>query len=1308
MVAADAQISMAPEATVLATIEDDCFIPPESLKSLERPQLPDAKTVQVKPWQLFRFAGRSEYAALLVGCLFASMQGIMLPYMAVIFGDSIGASATTSASEAMQKTIKEFLYFCGAMFVCSSIWQTMFVWSSERQAAQLRKQYLWAVLHKDIAWFDVNQPAELPTRMTTEVQAVQDAIGPKAGQIVVSTSQFMAGLIVAFTRNDEAWKLALLMCGAIPLFGIGGAYMSNYMGAATGEKQTRYGQAGAIAEEVLMAMRTVASFGGESREAERYHAQLAPAKAAGTRTGFHMGFSFGMVMASFSITYAAAFWFAANHMESSGADVLQVVFATIIGVMALSDLGEPMTKLAVGRASCSKMFPALDEAPVIEARRPDAAGADVCTVQEIKSLSFVNVKFSYPTKPSAPILHGLTLEILQGQKVALVGESGSGKSTAIQLLERFYDPASGEIRVNSMPLPSLPLLWWRRQIGYVGQEPVLFATTVSKNISGGDDTITDEQIVHAAKQARAYEFLEGLPDKLNTFVGIGGGQMSGGQKQRIAIARALVKRPQILLLDEATSALDNESEKQVQATIDALQTSDESHLTTISIAHRLSTIRNSDKIFFLKQGSVCEQGAHGDLMALQGEYFNLVKMQESSAESDGNAVERTSSLVTAAADLTIANTTSEQQSFRATLKKSLSSLGSNGKAAEGIAKLARSGSGEKSKENTVAGGTQKVLKSDDEIEKERLKQLQEQKYKPPLGRLFLMSKPEWLVLPIAFLGPLLSAGVLPVMGYVLSHVIAAFYITPREAMIEEVNTWALWFIGCAVSVWVGDTLKWLCFTYVSECLALRLRDQSFRALLRQDVGFFDDPANNPTGLTTTLERQTKQVSQMTGISFGNAVGSMWGLTCGLVLSFIGSWQLTLVLLAMMPVVMAAIAIVMLAQFGTGGTGSSHSHAGAIAAEAILNIRTVRALLAERQSFSAFSEVIDKVSSKEGSACTVVRKGLAFGFGNSVQFVLYIVGFWYGAKLIDDGKISQADMYQSMFCVMFGMFAAGMAMAFAPDAAKGKLAAYDVFCLLDRPSRVDAVTPSGSICDLGDGSIVLDDVHFHYPHRPELTVLRGLSFSVQRGQSVALVGPSGCGKSTVIQLLQRFYDPSSGRVLVGGTELAQFNVAWWRRQVALVGQEPVLFDMTLEENVRYGHPGATTEQVEAAARKANMDYVFNGKVAWSDSLGIRGGKLSGGQKQRCAIARALVRDPSILLLDEATSALDSVSEREVQKALDAARTGRTTFTIAHRLSTIQDSDLILVIVQGSLAEQGTHDELLAKRGVFYNLAMKGRQ
>jgi len=174
------------------------------------------------------------------------------------------------------------------------------------------------------------------------------------------------------------------------------------------------------------------------------------------------------------------------------------------------------------------------------------------------------------------------------------------------------------------------------------------------------------------------------------------------------------------------------------------------------------------------------------------------------------------------------------------------------------------------------------------------------------------------------------------------------------------------------------------------------------------------------------------------------------------------------------------------------------------------------------------------------------------------------------------------------------------------------------------------------------------------------------------------------------------------------DLRSFDVAWWRQQVGFVSQEPVLFNMSLEDNIKYGKPDATSEEVTAAAQKANMDYVLNGNVKWGDLVGMKGDKLSGGQKQRCAIARALVRDPKVLLLDEATSALDSASERMVQDALDKAREGRTTFTIAHRLSTIRDSDLILVVGDGVVAESGTHDELMRLGGLYHNLEALGNQ
>jgi len=277
-----------------------------------------------------------------------------------------------------------------------------------------------------------------------------------------------------------------------------------------------------------------------------------------------------------------------------------------------------------------------------------------------------------------------------------------------------------------------------------------------------------------------------------------------------------------------------------------------------------------------------------------------------------------------------------------------------------------------------------------------------------------------------------------------------------------------------------------------------------------------------------------------------------------------------------------------------------------------------------------------------------------------------------------------------------------------DADKAKLAAHDMLKIMDRESAVNPLNPSGcASIQNSNPYITFEKVSFFYPHRPEVQVLKDFSVNVIEGQTVALVGPSGSGKSTIVQLLMRFYDVNagSGSITVGGTDLRCLDVSWWRSCVGFVGQEPVLFDASLEDNVKYGKTNASRADLEEAAVLANMDFVLSGKVQWEDSVGARGGKLSGGQKQRVAIARALLRKPQILLLDEATSALDSASEQVVQEALDKAKRGRTTFVIAHRLSTIQDSDLILVMCDGTVTEQGTHEQLLGKQGLYWTLQQK---
>jgi ATP-binding cassette subfamily B (MDR/TAP) protein 1 len=260
-------------------------------------------------------------------------------------------------------------------------------------------------------------------------------------------------------------------------------------------------------------------------------------------------------------------------------------------------------------------------------------------------------------------------------------------------------------------------------------------------------------------------------------------------------------------------------------------------------------------------------------------------------------------------------------------------------------------------------------------------------------------------------------------------------------------------------------------------------------------------------------------------------------------------------------------------------------------------------------------------------------------------------------------------------------------------------------LLDSRPEIDAESTEGQVPQDVRGQVRFEDIHFRYPTRPGVRVLRGLNLTIEPGTYVALVGASGCGKSTAIQLIERFYDPLAGHVFLDGQDVAKMNIQEYRKHIALVSQEPTLYAGTVKFNILLGatKPEAevTQEEIEEACRKANiLEFVQSLPDGFETQVGGKGGQLSGGQKQRIAIARALLRNPKVLLLDEATSALDSTSEKVVQAALDQAAKGRTTIAIAHRLSTIQNADCIYFIQDGAVLESGTHDQLIAHRGAYY--------
>lgn len=332
-------------------------------------------------------------------------------------------------------------------------------------------------------------------------------------------------------------------------------------------------------------------------------------------------------------------------------------------------------------------------------------------------------------------------------------------------------------------------------------------------------------------------------------------------------------------------------------------------------------------------------------------------------------------------------------------------------------------------------------------------------------------------------------------------------------------------------------------------------------------------------------------------------------------------------------------------------------------------------------------------------------GLSFGLAQLVIYFVYGGAFWFAGWALREGHIEDADdVFKSFFGIVMSLMGVGSATQFFPDAAKAKAATSAIFSQLDMEVRLDPESQEGDMVDVDGLSVALKDIEFVYPSRPNTTVLHKFKLMCPSKHQVALVGPSGSGKSSVVMLLARFYEPKEGKILLGNHDITKINLRHLRSQIGLVAQEPVLFSGSIRENIRYGKPSASDEEVEAAARNANvLEFTTDMDDGLDTDVGTRGSKLSGGQRQRVAIARALLIEPKLLLLDEATSALDKKSEGIVQAALDKLMVGRTSLVIAHRLSTIKDANKICVVEKGHIVDEGTHGQLMAKKGSYYHLA-----
>ncbi|KAL8784942.1 MAG: hypothetical protein Q9213_003684 [Squamulea squamosa] len=1192
-----------------------------------------------------------------------SGAGAALPLMTLIFGELVAKFNASQGGQASPDAFRNDISHYVLYFIYLFIAKFCLIYASSlaisiaaiRTTRSLRKAFLEHTLRQEIWHFDKQSTGAIATQVTTNGNRVSQGIAEKLAFVVQALSQFSSAFIVALAVQ---WKLSLITLTIVPVIFLVTATCIAVDAPQEARIVRIYSQASNMAQETISSIRTVHAFWARAKMVKKYDEFLQQAHTEGNKKSPNYGVLFSVEYFCVYSGIALCFWqgfrmFQSGEVEDAG-QVFTVVFAALIASTSVSTVAPQITAFTNAAAAASELFSVIDKTSELDPL--DESGkmpSDSCN----GSIEISNLGFAYPSRPGAPVLRDFNISIPAGKTTALVGASGSGKSTVVGLLERWYAPSSGSIMLDGIDISEYNTQWLRSHIRLVQQEPILFRGTVFENVCKG--LLGDQRQLSAEDQMKlvreacissnADGFIQELPNGYHTEVGERASMLSGGQRQRIAIARSIVSNPKILLLDEATSALDPKAEKVVQ---DALSNVSRDR-TTLVIAHKLATIKAADSIAVMSEGTVVEQGTHSELIDKKAHYAALVSAQDLGEEEEAPAtdfkpeIDRQISLQPKI-DLLKAADNEAQQQASGTLNYSLLRC---------------------------------------------------------IIIMFAEQKKLYLCFIFSTIACLIGGATFPAQAILFSRVLNVFLLEGQEAT-DQANFYSLLFFVVALgNLLAYFVIGWTC-NYIGQTVTHRYRREMFDQVLSQDMDFFDRPENTSGALTSKLSALPTQLQELISANVLLIFIVLVNIVSSSVLAIAYGWKLGLVIVfgGLPPIVVSGYIRIRLETRIEVINAERFADSASLASEAITAIRTVASLTLEKPILVEYSYMLDSIVRR--SIKSLLWTMFWFAMSQSLDFLVEALGFWYGSQLLASGEYTTEQFYVIFIGVLFAGQAAAQFFSYSTSLTKAVGAANYILWLRTLKPIMQENDQNRDKGPEGDPAIRVQDVDFNYKQREGTRVLRGITMTIEPGQSVGVVGSSGCGKSTLISLLERFYDPTSGRICLDNQDIAELSPRRYRSFMSLVQQEPTLYQGSVRENICLGlNSDPPEDQLREACRQANaLDFVQSLPESFNTPCGTRGIQFSGGQRQRIAIARAMIRNPRLLLLDEATSALDTQSERVVQSALDEAASTRTMIAVAHRLSTIKNADVIFVFANGRIAEKGTHAELQRLRGRYYEMCV----